>query len=119
MMNLKEAFAVVARYQKATEAMQHLRVGDGVFALVAVFESGRRVTKAIGFETAEHAQVFAAFAAEQPQRVSPEQIEAWRAHMAAQGVTVDASPWKHFEIVRLEPVVTDDDLASLLKGGGA
>lgn len=115
--DVRRALATVARYQSAIEVAQYFHVGDGPYALVAVFANGRRLVKAVGFDTVADAEVFAAYA----EHASPPQREVLAQQLAAAGMKLDPTPWERFEVVRLERAVASGDLERLrsaLEGDG-
>ncbi len=108
---IRKAFATVTRYQNATKVIQYFHVGAGPYALLAVFADGRRLVKAVGFESIGDAEVFAAYA----DHAAPAQRDRIIENMRAQGMEIDPAPWDHFEIVRLEPAIGSGMLEQLTR----
>ena len=91
------ALAIVARYQARSVRMPYYHVGNGPYALIAVFQNGDRQVKACGFDTASDAEYFMAYADPAGKSVR----EAIANHMKEQGVELQESNFSHFEVASL------------------
>jgi hypothetical protein len=116
-----ETARIVGKYTKAQRPQQHLHVGDGRYGIVAVYGEGTRILNFVGFESADDAELFAAFVRGQldieepaPQPFQPRTLQdLFSLHAGEQ-----RPPGKvvAFEIVTLTAAVPTQALAMLRNG---
>lgn len=106
---VKRAFATVARYQNASVTRAVYHVGQGPFALVAVFADGKRIPKAVGFDSVADAEAFRTYA----DIAAPPARAAMLERMRKAGFEVVEDSFDRFEIVELVPVTPTDKLREI------